>query len=1138
MALLNVTRLRMTQAQLYGTPSSVAGVTSVDVSGGTTGLSFTGGPITSSGTITASGTIAVGSGGTGITSGTSGGVLYFSAAGVIGSSAALSANQIVLGGGAGAAPATLGSLGTTTTVLHGNAAGAPTFGAVSLTADVSGVLPLGNGGTNGLLDVGHGGTGATTLTGLLRGNGAAAITGAAQASLTTEVTGILPYANGGTNASTAWTQGSVFFAGASAFAQDNANFFWDATNHRLGIGTTSPTSPVTVNGTLELKAGSGGVIKFADGTTQASAAGGGGTVNGTGTATNVAFWSAGTTISSDNALFWDNTNKRLGVGTNAPGSGYSVVTPSPQLEVQNATAASGTSIVLSGTRSADGICGDFTVGNTTVASTDNRIGVLRFSRSGANNQGKFDLFVRGGAGFVNAMTVLPTGLVGITNAAPATALDVVGTISAKDTLQFNGSTSGYLALKANATSSSVTLTLPAGDSTGTQYLRSNGAGVLSWGTPAGAGTVTTNGSISSGMIMFNDPSGSTVITGVNNLFWNNANSRLGILTSSPIAPLHIGAQTNVPALTPQVLVDVAGSAYYVAKDTLDATEATFGADSNGGYVGTNTSSALNLVTNGVARANIQPTGAFRLIGATSGYVGLQAAAVAGSTTYTLPSADGTSGQVLKTNGSGTLSWTTVGGTSGIRGVYDVTDYGAVADGKYITDGAMTTGSTTLTSASNPFVVGDVGKSISVSGAAAAGGMLYTTIAGYVSAGQVTLTAPNASGGNISGKTVSWGTDNTTAFTNAFTAANTPAGIGGTVYVPPAQYAYRISTHLSVPATVTLLGAHANGFLVQSFGSVLHAVEGAGSSSGTPFISATFNTTVCGFSILYPHQVTVGTPIAFPFCIKGAAYCNLRNLFLMNPYQGIDLASEVTTPYNGAFNVFGIYGMPMLLGIDVDQSYDTSTISDIHFWPFWSQDSSLATWRHNNSIGLRFGRSDWQIVNNVFTYGSGIGFQFNESGRIAGGTSAQLSNIGIDACQVGIDATSTGYQGVNIHGLTVSGALAFDGYGIRANYDATKYALITVSQGQFFGTLLYGIYQDSVNGWISASQCRFVQVSTAHVGVNRGAASINQSQFFPSFSSSALNVAAGVTQPVTFTANQLNACTTTILNATTLSANNQ
>ena len=93
------------------------------------------------------GTVTVPQGGTGITGGTSGGVPYFSSANTIASSAELTANRLMLGGGAGAAPAVVGSLGTTTTVLHGNAAGAPTFGAVSLTTDVSGILPPANGGT-------------------------------------------------------------------------------------------------------------------------------------------------------------------------------------------------------------------------------------------------------------------------------------------------------------------------------------------------------------------------------------------------------------------------------------------------------------------------------------------------------------------------------------------------------------------------------------------------------------------------------------------------------------------------------------------------------------------------------------------------------------------------------------------------------------------------------------------------------------------------------------------------------------------------------------------------------------------------------------------------------------------------------
>lgn len=92
-------------------------------------------------------TLGVGGGGTGLTVGTSGGIPYFSGTTTIASSAVLTANALVLGGGAGAAPASLGSLGATTTVLHGNASGPPTFGAVSLTADVSGALPAANGGT-------------------------------------------------------------------------------------------------------------------------------------------------------------------------------------------------------------------------------------------------------------------------------------------------------------------------------------------------------------------------------------------------------------------------------------------------------------------------------------------------------------------------------------------------------------------------------------------------------------------------------------------------------------------------------------------------------------------------------------------------------------------------------------------------------------------------------------------------------------------------------------------------------------------------------------------------------------------------------------------------------------------------------
>jgi hypothetical protein len=58
-------------------------------------------------------------------------------------SAAATLHAIMLGNGSQAISA-LGSLGTSSTVLHGNAAGGPTFGAVSLTSDVTGNLPAVN----------------------------------------------------------------------------------------------------------------------------------------------------------------------------------------------------------------------------------------------------------------------------------------------------------------------------------------------------------------------------------------------------------------------------------------------------------------------------------------------------------------------------------------------------------------------------------------------------------------------------------------------------------------------------------------------------------------------------------------------------------------------------------------------------------------------------------------------------------------------------------------------------------------------------------------------------------------------------------------------------------------------------------
>ncbi len=89
----------------------------------------------------------------------------------------------------------------------------------------------------------------------LTDNGTAVFNGYATFNGNTNLSGTTTIANlNVANINPNFTQGSVVFQGLNGLAQDNANFYWDSVNHRLGIGTTTPEFALDVNGVVNAQA--------------------------------------------------------------------------------------------------------------------------------------------------------------------------------------------------------------------------------------------------------------------------------------------------------------------------------------------------------------------------------------------------------------------------------------------------------------------------------------------------------------------------------------------------------------------------------------------------------------------------------------------------------------------------------------------------------------------------------------------------------------------------------------------------------------------------------------------------------------------------------------------------------------------
>jgi hypothetical protein len=333
---------------------------------------------------------------------------------------------------------------------------------------------------------------------------------------------------------------------------------WDDLAKRFGINTSTPNYDLDVNGTINATnlRGSGANI------TSISAAN---ISSGISASKLLVANSAGNSVSTPNALHFDSTNNYLGIGTVTPNNtldvngninftgnltqngvpwesggafsnnssnvfvlapsnvGIGTANPQAQLHVTESLRIDGM-MQFSGFQLTPGNVNVNTTG--VIASTSNIMGYCNLDWGSSNGT---ELYISGGtandqirfkSAGVERMRLTGAGRLGIGTNNPASALDVNGTISTGGTVRL---TSGGALQNVTLDASAITSTL----------------GVANGGT--GQNTLQEN------KVLVGN--GTTGILTPTNLHWDSANSRLGIVTSTPTDELEVNGTTMSKSFT-------------------------------------------------------------------------------------------------------------------------------------------------------------------------------------------------------------------------------------------------------------------------------------------------------------------------------------------------------------------------------------------------------------------------------------------------------------------------------------------------------------------------------------------------------------------------------------------------------------
>jgi len=331
--------------------------------------------------------------------------------------------------------------------------------------------------------------------------------------------------------------------------------------------------------------------------------------------------------------------------------------------------------------------------------------------------------------------------------------------------------------------------------------------------------------------------------------WNAAHTLTGTID---VINGGTGQTTTTAAINALLPTQATNSGKYL---TTDGTNTSWATVSGGGSPGGSTTQfqynnasafggSANLVYDGT-NVQVNNAAAFRFSNVTTNYVAFKApASIASNVTWTLPSTDGTAGQVLSTNGSGVLSWVTV----------TITPTSPTNNTLPVVSGTPTVGQT-LSSTSGTwngypaptFAYQWVrGASTNISGATSSS---YTLVdADYNNTVKCTVTATNSAGsasatsaatatiaaGVPGAPTIGTATAGNAQATVSFTAPASTGGVAITSYTVTSSPGGFTASGSASPLTVTgLTNGTAYTFTVTATNSVGTGPASAASNSVTP-----------------------------------------------------------------------------------------------------------------------------------------------------------------------------------------------------------------------------------------------------------------------------------------------------------------